>query len=274
MPEQPDAVNQNELRVVGMSRSGNHAIINWILSQVEGRYLFLNCADPKSNPFRTARSMGTGASYKANFADFDLEREREGHFAPKRYLVHSYEDCFLGMVCSDVFEEQHDVWVGSSARRLDVLILRDPFNLFASRKKSGLYEERELPNFDLVTRRTAVRIWKQHARAFLGRYSYFTQPVVRINYNRWTRDRSYRRQLAEEMGLAFTDAGFRQVPHAAGGSSFDGRAFDREADKMDVHRRWTHFADDPAYRQLFDEEMVQFAREIFDALQVKDKLLA
>ena len=62
---------------------------------------------------------------------------------------------------------------------LDVLILRDPSNLFASRKKSGFYEERERAGHNLV-------IWKQHARVFAGERSYLAQPTVTINHNRWT----------------------------------------------------------------------------------------
>ena len=53
-------VNENEIRVVGMSRSGNHAIINWILQGIRGPYCFLNCAEAGHNPFAWARPLKPG----------------------------------------------------------------------------------------------------------------------------------------------------------------------------------------------------------------------
>ena len=67
----------------------------------------------------------------------DLDAERDGDFSRKDTLLYNYEDCFLGTVASDAFEENHDAWVGPSGRRTDVLILRDPYNLFASRRRAG-----------------------------------------------------------------------------------------------------------------------------------------
>ena len=245
--------NANEFRIIGMSRSGNHAVINWITQQLDGRYCFLNCAEPKTNPFETARPYHGAQSYLVNYDDFDLQAEQQGRFSRKDYLLHSYEDCFLGMVCSDVFEHAHDAYVGSSAHRIDLLILRDPFNLFASRRKAS---------YATITARTAARIWKQHAREFLQR-RYLNQERILIRYNAWARDPAYRRHLAEQLGLRFTDAGIDTLSRCGGGSSFDGRRFDGRASAMQVHERWRHFADDPAYWALFDSEVIQLAEELF-----------
>src|SRR5690554_3224295 len=92
--KQPDSAtentytNRNELRVMGMSRSGNHAIINWILSQAKGRTCFLNCAEGKTNPFTSARPLHTGLAYDANYPEFDWEQERAGLLSQKDLLVH------------------------------------------------------------------------------------------------------------------------------------------------------------------------------------------
>lgn len=243
-------VNRRELRVIGMSRSGNHAIINWIRNQSWGRVCFLNCAEPKTNPFESARPLEHGSGIEANFPEFDLENERRGLFAEKDSLIFSHEDCFLGMVTRGAFEEQHDDFVGPSDRRIDILVLRDPFNLFASRLKAG---------YSGVTRKTAIRIWKQHAREFLGRGAYLKGEHVFISYNRWVTDRDYRRRLAEQLNLPFTDAGFEEVAHTGRGSSFDGLRYDGRASRMKVLERWKTFADDPEYRHLFDDEMIRLS---------------
>jgi hypothetical protein len=259
------AVNARELRIVGMSRSGNHAIINWILQQADGRTCFLNCCEPKTHPFRSARPAADGKCVEASEPSFDLAAEREGRFSAKDWLLYSYEDCFLGMVNHPLFERYHDEWVGASAHRRDVLILRDPFNLFASRiAHAGMTRETS----------THKRIWLQHAREFLGLRHYLPKTRLAVSYNRWTVDRAYRRSIAEALGLRFTDRGYSTVAATAGGSTFDGMRYDGRAAQMKVLERWKRFAGDRLYRSLFDEEMIGLSREIFGDVTEGDERLS
>lgn len=256
-------VNKNEIRVVGMSRSGNHSIINWIIKQLSGRFCFLNCAEPKTNPFNTARPLAGNRSYKTNYQDFNLNAEQRGDFSQKDYLIHSYEDCFLGMINNRDFEQYHDQFVGPSGRRLDILILRDPFNLFASRKKSNLYNGQIALGGKTVTPFTATRIWKQHAKEFTGAKRYLHNHRLLINYNLWVHDKAYREIIAAALGIDFTDNGFHEVSSVAGGSSFDGLAFNSSAYGMQVLHRWKHYAHDQGYKSIFDDEIVSLSHKIF-----------
>lgn len=237
-----------------MSRSGNHAVINWILSQATGRTCFINCAEPKFNPFATARPLDDGRSVLANYADFDLAAERRGEFSAKDLLIYSHEDCFLGTMARGAFEQQHDAMVGPSRRRADVLILRDPYNLFASRLHGG---------FGDVSNSIAMRIWKQHAREFTGEKRYLKQRRVLISYNRWASDRAYRRRVAADLGIEFGDDSIAEVPAAGNGSSFDGRRYHGSATRMKILERWKHFAEDRAFAALFDREVRELSRRIF-----------
>lgn len=260
-----EAVNQHEIRITGMSRSGNHAIIHWVTRQLGGRYCFLNCAEPKTNPFETARPLHGDRTFEANY-DLDLAAERAGHLSRKDVLLHSYEDAFLGMIRSPAFEENHDAWVGPSARRTEVLILRDPFNLFASRRKA---------QYALVTDHTARRIWKQHAREFVDGPRYLDPERVLVSYNRWASDPEYRREIARQLGLAFSDAGANDVPEVGAGSSFDGTRFSGAAHQMDIFGRWRHFEDDPEYLALLDDpELLRLSEAIFGPIPRTDALTA
>lgn len=250
----PEIINHNEWRIIGLSRSGNHAIINWLLSHLDGRSCFLNCVEPKHNPFESARPLGSGACYQVNYGGFDLQAEQQGLHSRKDHLLHSYEDCFLGLLRHPPSEAQHDAWVGRSARRRDLLILRDPFNLFASRIHFGL---------DQIPHQRALGIWKQHARDALGIRRYLPSSRMWISYNRWATSERYRRTLADQLSLDFTDEAFDEVPDTAGGSSFDGLAHHGSASKMKVLERWREFADDDDFWQLFDEETVGLATALF-----------
>ncbi|MFU8816709.1 MAG: hypothetical protein ACNA7W_15280 [Pseudomonadales bacterium] len=237
-----------------MSRSGNHALINWMLAQAQGRSCFLNCTEPGHNPFTSARPQDDGAVCRANYADFDLQREQRGRFSSKDLLIYSHEDCFLGSLRKREAEAQHDLWLGRSRRRLDVLLLRDPFNLFASRLKAQLQPGNHA---------TALRIWKQHAREFLGLGRHLGADRVVVSYNRWVRDHEYRRDLAELLELEFTDAGRLEVPQVASGSSFDGLKFHGRAADMAVTERWRWLDQFFCPSELFDAQTLELGERIF-----------
>ena len=47
-----EIVNQKEIRVAGMRRTGNHTIINWVKSQHAGKVEFINNVLANENPYR------------------------------------------------------------------------------------------------------------------------------------------------------------------------------------------------------------------------------
>lgn len=189
-------------------------------------------------------------------------------FSRKDWLIYSYENCFLGTVCSTEFRRRRQDWLGPSERRTDLLVLRDPFNLFASRIRWSRtirqrYPEHPLRNSLSTTR----RIWKQHAREALRERQHLSRDRVLVRFNRWATDRAYRRDLAHRLGLDFTDAGIEHVPGVAGGSSFDGRGYDGRARDMPVLERWRLLADDPEYVDCFDQETVELSERLFGPIE-------
>src|SRR3954447_9859554 len=248
-------VNELEIRVVGMSRSGNHAIINWILAQAPGRTCFLNCAEPGWNPFVSARPRTLELpAWRALYDGFDVEAERAGRLSRKDLLVHSYEDTFLGPFKKPESEARHDEWVGPSARRIDLLILRDPRNLFASRLASG---------YGWLDDELVARVWAQHAREFLGLRRNLRQERLMLSYNEWVRSRAYRQRVAEALGLEFDDRAAHKVPAAAGGSSFDGTAYDGRAEQMPVLNRWHAYAGDSRFHRILAPQIKELSDRIF-----------
>ncbi|MEX0886888.1 MAG: hypothetical protein WD009_10665 [Phycisphaeraceae bacterium] len=257
-------VNGAEVRVIGLSRSGNHAILNWIYAQAPGRACLLNCVEGRLNPFATARPMEDGLPYRVNYPGFDPDAERAGRFSVKDWLIFSHEDAYLGNASSPEFERGHDALVGPSGRRVDVLVLRDPYNLFASRLRWGQC---------VISPGIAAQMWKQHAREYLGETRRLRHEPVLISYNRWVRDRDYRRRLARRLGLTFTDAGVREVAGCNGGSSFDGMRYQGRAHRMKVFERWRAYIDEPGFRRPFNEEVTELAREAFGPMPEPEQAL-
>lgn len=260
---EPGHTNECVMRVVGMSRSGNHAIIGWILAQHPARWVFLNCAEPETNPFESARSLDDGDSFRTNIAGFDLRRERRGALSRKDLLLYSHEDTFLKKALAAARSCSDPGFIGTAGAKIDVLILRDPFNLFASRQRLDV---------SLIPAHIAIRMWKQHARAFLGRSPYLSphRRLVAISYNRWRASPAYRREVAAALGVPFSDAGFEQVMPVAGGSSFDGAQLAGRASAMATTERWRRFAACDEFQRLFDEQVLDLSERIFGPLPAAD----
>jgi hypothetical protein len=260
-------VNQREVRFVGMQRSGNHAVLNWIFSQAPEVRCFLNFIPVDANPFIYFQSKGTYKEFDQGdfLRKFNLRLERLGFHSAKSLFMYSYEDDPLDAVFSEQFERNHDRWVWKSEKRFDVLLLRDPFNLFSSRmKKESDFRENRYSLKTPEGREILVRLWKQYAREFLGETEHLSHNKVVISYNRWFSDREYRRELADHLGLEFSDATLQEVIPVGGGSSFDRSRMNQTASEMKVLERWQHYRDDSDFQTIFrDPEIIRLSDAVF-----------
>ncbi len=282
-----DFTNSLEITFFGMRRSGNHAVINWIRSQTQGTFIHLNNVnlysgcDPyqhftqavisEVNPLvaeRGLRSFKRFSKYLLRCGKVEYlygvdERhseliKRESWRALKKILlVRSYEHYSLQDAIHDWFEAEREQNVGRSQHQFDIVLVRDPYNLFASLIKTS-NNISELSNSQLV-----IDKWKEHAKEYLG-YTNHLKHQVGISYNAWFQDQEYRRELADRLKLTFTDDGMDSVPMFGKGSSFDGQRFDGNARKMGVLSRYKHFLDHPVMEQvLADQEIRELSYTIF-----------
>ncbi len=275
-PGRGAVVNEVDIRVAGLQRTGNHAIINWLYSQYSEPKCYLNGVEAGLNPFITFSKKGTVRQFDKNFyKKIHINAERFGFFSRKALLIYYFEDDPLEQVFSDRFERYHDRWVGASAKRFDVLVLRDPFNLFASRigREEGAGGQK-LSFGSPGERELLISLWKNYAREFLGETSFARHNKVIVNYNRWFSDKSYRAELAAVFGLTLEKDKVDEVLAVGGGSSFDRTSYDSNASEMKVLERWRNFKDDAFFRGLFkDEELLVFSRRIFGELPGTQELL-
>jgi hypothetical protein len=263
LSSQSPIINQKEIRVAGLKRSGNHAIIHWLTQQQEGNVIHLNNIYPGKNPYRFLAE---------HYSKPQLHQEARGHFSKKDCLIYSYENCKLSRVVDPELERKHDIYLGKSAARYDVLILRDPFNMFASMVQR---HSKQLQAQSKITRNyfrirgkdtdiSIVELWISYAKEFLGETQVFNQTKIPINYNLWFLSVDYRKEIAEQLKLKFSDRGFNTVRKNGGGSSFNELEFDGQAAKMNVLSRWKNLVDDPNYRTLLDNrELFEYSERIF-----------
>lgn len=215
----------------GMKRSGNHALVNWLLPQLG--CAFVNNAIPLGPILR-------GAAFPEP-QPFDVWRARHAPDAGDRLLV-SLEDHRL-----DMLPFRAD---GVDLRW--IVLVRRPEQLFASRvRKAFRVEMPAYPRANDAVMRRAVDIWKQHARCFLGEDHAACPGRIAVAFDAWVADRGYRLAISRALELRFDDAGFGIVSGEGGGSSFDGKAFDGRGHEMNLRDRVSQL--EPHERALLDE---------------------
>jgi len=225
-------------------RSGHHAVIRWVHAHFPTPRYELNdaVAFSSSGPYRphdwyeTHRPPDCDTNLATlNFEDVDLSR------CQRERLV---DLSTIGTI--DDFRT--------------VLVLRDPFNLIASKivlmRTREFWKENELLSQQTVA--DVVRLWKVMAREFAGETSFCACDPVRVSFNHWFGSRGYRDEIAVQLGFTNTDASINDVCDKGGGSSFDYQELNGRAQQMAVMDRWQKMQHDEEYAWVLQD------RELFD----------
>lgn len=217
-----------------MRRTGNHIIINWLRNHCSDSVFYNNIKLKKPVP-------------DSRFPDIDPSQK------PNVFV--SYEEYNL-----DIPSDSHFDNLGIFNKRYNIIILRDVFNLFASRlKHKGLRRE------TLIGKKKFIRMWKNYAKEFLGDTNNVPDKLC-INYNKWFSSFDYRRNLEKSLGFELCDDGLDDVPVKGHGSSFDGKKFDGMGRYMKVKKRWKNMVSDKKYVSLFNDDLISLNDRIFGNL--------
>jgi hypothetical protein len=187
----------------------------------------------------------------------DVEQIRNIH---KHCLMLSIQDFNItSLVDGRDFIWERQKTIGESLRLFNILVLRDPFNMLASRLHKPGPVPKLIDNSEILDR------WEIYAEEYLGLTNFFQSKLV-VNYNLWFSSIDYRKQLSEQLGLSFTDAGLNVVPKSAGGgSSFDKNFYDGRGNQMKVLERWKVCQYDKRFCEAFRErhKLANLYRKIF-----------
>jgi hypothetical protein len=214
--------------ILGMRRSGQHAIIQWLCNQF-GPYLFLNDYSKQTIPEQD--NNRTGPSCK----------------------IISLEDRTI----SEGLQEAKQIPDFKNFQT--IVILRDPYNMFASRLSGHI-----LSSTGRCTPK-AITNWKDHATP--------QKNILQICYNTWCTDPKYRKQIANKIGGSGSDTTIQNIPRTCGGSSFDGFKFDGQASNMETLNRWQKICHDTKFKQICaDPEITQLTKNITPCPEIPQKI--
>ena len=243
--KQPD---KRLVRLLGIQRSGNHAIVGWLLNNLEGKVIFCNDLSlgqhPRNAPMKELRWRKGGATVIVSYEDYQHEE--------------------LGLL--EVPE-----WYGSTSSVHDVLILRDPFNLFASHY-AWRFPQGEKFRGDKSHRQKIIDLWKNNARSFLQFVEQGDSKVLCISYNRWLTDSDYRVVLSSSLGMDNASRS-NEVMDFGGGSSFEGTGSSDGNRKY--LQRFLSLSDNEDFKSIFlDREIVTLSERIFGQIEGTAEILS
>lgn len=212
------------MRIAGIRRAGNHLIIDWI-GQSFGNYLHYNNLNYyyDKNALREVETRG-------NINHIPQEDE---------LLIRSFEDIKYDKIPETLVSEKDT----------KIVILRDPFNNFASLIHSGRMQSKGRGKY--------MKWWKDHARKFLH-----DEGVMGINFNKFVSSKEYRLQIANELNIQSDESVLDEVAYH--GSSFDGFEYAGKARQMKVLERWKKVWDNPLFHKCIDREILSLAGKIFN----------
>ena len=242
---------RNELNIIffGMRRSGQHAILNWLAGHYDEPVWFFNDISAFAEPDKFG---GDECATKLPIYVQNASKIENVWEQPKKVLFQTYEDKWYWPIETG----KNDRVVGSSRKKIFVLFIRDPYNMFASRLcNTG-------PVFPCNDR--SILMWKTYAREVLGRTEYRPQSVF-INYNRWFKESEYRREIENVFGLNESDEWMNRVTGV--GSTFSNKELDGKAHEMKVFERWKFAVRHPFFVKLIkDKEVRELSEDLFGTI--------
>ena len=235
----------NTILLVGVRRSGNHGLLNWILGNLSGKVIHIN-ALPHSDL--------TPEMYEKNSIKPDDENPRETgprypvpdstelEYSEGEWINFHHADWLILSLESVKIRQLKGKIVDFSERTKckSVLLLRDPLNnaasMYKNKRSRGSSDENSQSSVGHV-----LVCWEQHAEEMTEADSFWT---TRVLFNRWIIDRGFRDQIMADLGLTNTDSGFGKIS-GHGQSSFDQNQDD--AGKLDLEGRYASMIPDPGF---------------------------
>ena len=243
--------------ILACSRSGHHAIINWLTNQCKGHIKYYNNCE---------KGWGEGM-FKPNKKRVESFGVTSDDFVTNLYTIEDFnmEYCKKYNFFNFTSLPQYKI-------DLVIIINRDFRNWVSSRIVGGGEGLNNLISTN-NGETPAVKKWAMLVKESLGETNLLNGNSYSINFNDWYSSDEYRKQICLDLGLEFSDKGFREVSHAGGGSSFSGVEI-LDSQKLDVLNRYKKLENDERYNKVLywiSKEIMELDKKYFKKEWKKEK---
>lgn len=194
-------MNLKRFAFYGLRRSGNHAILEWLIQNMGGSGERKVIKDRRLMQVNNAAYINEANTYGKESAFIkDWKLADSSH----DYLIVSYEDVGLNHTREATKEYKK------------IAIIRDITNLFASRQKNYINSPSRAHRLNMRIDEYAVNLWKELATCDKN------TDTVLIKFESWVESKEYRDQISKQLGLVNYDI-TDTMTNFGDGSSFSGK---------------------------------------------------
>jgi hypothetical protein len=210
----------NIYKIYGMQRSGNHAIINWLIE---------NLSDDST------REYIDGVSFVAkdvSFLNHVMLKDRPNTYNNNQFLL---KDCLkkatsvhpksLILSYEDVGLTESNNNILGNVKHTKIIIVRNLENLVASRLQFNI-KNYEWYNYFKLCDDDFFRTWETHVN----------NNFLKIHYDKWLIDKNYRNLICEQLNIINKDI-TNIVTSPGNGSSFIGQSLDSNGNLLSRYQQ-------------------------------------
>ena len=209
-------MHEEEIRIYGLRRSGNHAITNWLISHLldSGKQVaYLNDLNHSYPPSYEALLEGSPLPSLKNRVPTPV-------VANSGVLVLSFEE--------GGSKKWAENMVGTGCKNIKkVWIKRDPKEVWASRLGRKINLMRKTETGGRKAQKWEENLWCRGQRGVFRMLKIWEnmfpphKDTIIIEYEKWNDEKKYRDEVLSKFGLENLDKGKDEVPGHGFGSSFD-----------------------------------------------------
>ena len=229
--------------ILGIRRSGNHAIASWIRPQLKNnmiRYFNDHFFNTLSNNINSTQRR----TYVYKYIDEKMNIVND----EKMNIVNDeINDNLFGLENQSInlFNENYEKWKKNiniklkedkklnceiSDNNKQIVIIRNPWNNMAS-EIQWHYNGR---NYN-VPKDKLIELWEEYYNYFMDNKNNKFNFII---YDKWFIDKEYRKNISEQLGFEFSDNNLNLIEKTGNGSSFTKRMYNGHAQEMNVLNRY------------------------------------
>lgn len=246
----------------GLQRSGNHAILNWLIGLDQENTLFFNMVRPGSDlldrPSGISLPDGTRAYATRVRGKRVIQPEHLEWFEKNGgRLLLSYENYPIEKFSTSQLNQPVFQRFGQASEEKNMLVLRNPFNMLPSAEKMMrriMVREGKDEKWMINALNRRLALWKNYAFLHLNPVSLTKGEFITFLFDRWVSEKEYRDSMADKLGYTNQDRFLDFVSDAGKGSSFSGSKLGQ---REDVLNRWGE-------EGLYATEVIEKHPEVID----------
>jgi hypothetical protein len=246
--------------IFSLSRSGHHSIIDYIYENLAKDKFFLNNPKDLEMPLKervyfyfNKNKYFNKKNFNQIYLDDKILNERKKGLQklswisePKKLEIPlKLKNIIINLENYDFinYNKEINIYLNKICKniktKIAIIIIRNPFNLLASRIKHGRPITSQERKKNKINLEKFIRLWKKYALFFINKKNLegFDKTIL-ISYDKWISSANSRKKYCKELQIKYKYFDLQKIPFFGGGSSFEGYSPTKGKNKLNLLERY------------------------------------